>query len=39
MTSVLQQLDWVVLAIYFLALIGVAIWVLIQKIKIQRIIF
>ena len=33
MTSVLQQLDWVVLAIYFLALIGVAIWVLIQKNK------
>ena len=33
MTSVLQQLDWIVLAIYFLALIGVAIWVLIQKNK------
>mgnify|MGYP003321929082 FL=1 len=31
MTSVLQQLDWVVLGIYFLALIGVDIWVFIQK--------
>ena len=31
MTSVLQQLDWVVLGIYFLALIGVAVWVFIQK--------
>ena len=31
MTSVLQQLDWVVLGIYFLALIGVAFWVFIQK--------
>jgi SSS family solute:Na+ symporter len=31
MTSVLQQLDWIVLGIYFLALIGVALWVFIQK--------
>ena len=31
MTSVLQQLDWIVLGIYFLALIGVAFWVFIQK--------
>tara|TARA_B100000941_G_scaffold128243_1_gene90579 strand:- start:662 stop:2314 length:1653 start_codon:yes stop_codon:yes gene_type:complete len=31
MTSVLQQLDWVVLGIYFFALIGVAVWVFIQK--------
>ena len=31
MTSVLQQLDWIVLGIYFLALIGVAVWVFIQK--------
>ena len=31
MTSVLQKLDWVVLGIYFLALIGVAVWVFIQK--------
>tara|TARA_A100001015_G_scaffold69926_2_gene77457 strand:+ start:5845 stop:7497 length:1653 start_codon:yes stop_codon:yes gene_type:complete len=33
MTSVLQQLDWVVLGIYFLALIGVAFWVFFQKNK------
>ena len=31
MTSVLQQLHWIVLGIYFLALIGVAVWVFIQK--------
>jgi len=31
MTSVLQQLDWIVLGIYFLALIGVAVWVFVQK--------
>jgi len=31
MTSVLQQLDWIVLGIYFLALIAVALWVFIQK--------
>ena len=31
MTSVLQQLDWIVLGIYFLALIAVAVWVFIQK--------
>lgn len=29
--TVLQSADWVVLAIYFLALIGVAVWVLRQK--------
>ena len=33
MTSVLQQLDWIVLGLYFLALIGVAFWVFIQKNK------
>ena len=33
MTSVLQQLDWIVLGIYFLALLGVAVWVFIQKNK------
>tara|TARA_B110000240_G_scaffold76223_2_gene86876 strand:+ start:1088 stop:2761 length:1674 start_codon:yes stop_codon:yes gene_type:complete len=30
-TSVLEGLDWVVLGIYFLALIGVAVWVVLQK--------
>ena len=33
MTSLLQELDWIVLGIYFLALIGVAVWVFIQKNK------
>jgi solute:Na+ symporter, SSS family len=33
MTSVLQQLDWIVLGLYFLALIGVAFWVFVQKNK------
>ncbi|WP_411030277.1 sodium:solute symporter [Spongiimicrobium sp. 3-5] len=33
MESVLEQMDWVVLAVYFLALIGVAIWVVLQKNK------
>ena len=33
MTNVLQQLDWIVLGIYFMALIGVAVWVFIQKNK------
>ena len=33
MTSVLQGLDWIVLGLYFLALIGVAVWVFIQKNK------
>jgi SSS family solute:Na+ symporter len=33
MTSVLEELDWIVLGIYFLALIGVAVWVFIQKNK------
>ena len=36
MTSVLQQLDWIVLGIYFLALLGVAVWVFIQKNKKQK---
>ena len=31
MTSILEQLDWIVLGIYFFALIGVAVWVFIQK--------
>ena len=30
-TSVLESLDWIVLGIYFLALIGVAVWVVLQK--------
>ena len=29
--SVLESLDWIVLGIYFLALIGVAVWVVLQK--------
>lgn len=33
MTTVLERLDWVVLAIYFLALILVAVWVVLQKNK------
>ena len=33
MTSVLETLDWIVLGIYFLALIGVAVWVVLQKNK------
>jgi SSS family solute:Na+ symporter len=32
-TSVLEGLDWVVVGIYFLALIAVAVWVVLQKIK------
>ena len=32
-TSVLESLDWVVLGIYFLALIAIAIWVFLQKNK------
>ena len=31
MTSILEKLDWIVLGIYFFALIGVAVWVFIQK--------
>lgn len=31
MSSVLERLDWIVLGIYFLALIAVAIWVVLQK--------
>ena len=31
MTPILEQLDWIVLGIYFFALIGVALWVFIQK--------
>ena len=33
MESVLESADWVVLGIYFLALIGVAVWVILQKNK------
>ncbi len=33
MTSVLETLDWIVLSIYFLALIVVAVWVVLQKNK------
>jgi len=33
MTSVLETLDWIVLIIYFLALIAVAVWVVLQKNK------
>lgn len=33
MESVLESWDWAVLAIYFLALIGVAVWVVLQKNK------
>ena len=33
MDSVLESLDWVVLGVYFLALIGVAAWVVLQKNK------
>ena len=33
MTTVLEGLDWVVLAIYFIALILVAVWVALQKNK------
>lgn len=33
MQSVLENLDWVVLGIYFLALIAVAVWVVLQKNK------
>ena len=32
-SSVLENLDWVVLSIYFLALIAVAVWVVLQKNK------
>ena len=30
-TFVLESLDWIVLGVYFLALIGVAVWVVLQK--------
>ena len=33
MESVLEFGDWIVLGIYFLALIGVAVWVILQKNK------
>ena len=33
MTSVLETLDWIVLGIYFLALIAVAVWVVLQRNK------
>ena len=32
-SSVLEKLDWVVLSVYFLALIAVAVWVVLQKNK------
>ena len=32
-SSVLEKLDWFVLSIYFLALIAVAVWVVLQKNK------
>ena len=31
MTPILEQLDWIVLGIYFFALIGIAVWIFIQK--------
>ena len=33
MTSVLEELDWIVLGIYFMALLGVAVWVFTQRNK------
>ena len=33
METVFETLDWVVLGIYFFLLIGVAVWVVIQKNK------
>ena len=33
MTSVLEELDWIVLGIYFIALVGVAVWVFSQRNK------
>ena len=33
MTSVLEGLDWIVLGIYFMALLGVAVWVFTQRNK------
>ena len=33
MTSVLEELDWIVLGIYFIALVGVAVWVFTQRNK------
>ena len=33
METVFETLDWFVLSIYFLLLIGVAVWVVIQKNK------
>lgn len=33
MESVLERLDWVVLALYFLVIIGIAVWVVLQKNK------
>jgi len=33
MNTILEKLDWVVLGIYFLALIAVAVWVVLQKNK------
>ena len=39
MESVLEDLDWVVLSLYFLAILGVAVWVVFQKIKTPKTIF
>ena len=36
-TSVLEGFDWIVLAIYFLALVAVAVWVVIQKLSLIHI--
>ena len=33
MESVLEGLDWIVLSIYFALLLGVALWVVLQKNK------
>ena len=32
-SSILESLDWAVLSVYFLALIAVAVWVVLQKDK------
>lgn len=35
----LDTLDWIVISIYFAILFGVAIWVILQKLKIRKTIF
>ena len=37
--TIFESLDWVVLGLYFAILVGVAVWVALQKNKIQRTIF